>query len=176
MTDLPPEGAAPSSAPQLRVLAQYVRDSSFENPLAPQSLRSGQGSPQVQLGVDLGARKVAEDADEVSLRIRATAKRDEETVFIAELLYAGVFQFNNIPDEQRQPLLMIECPRLLFPFARQVLSDMTREGGFPPVMLEPIDFSVLYRQRLAQQAQEGAGNGAAQGEGSDGGDNGPQAA
>lgn len=159
MTDTPPEGTAQGTAPdarapQFRVLGQYVRDSSFENPGAPASLRGGQASPQIELGVDMSARRIDADTEEVSLRIRATAKRGEETVFIAELLYAGLFAFINIPDEERTPIVMIECPRLLFPFARQILADMTRDGGFPPVMLEPIDFTALYRARLQQQAQQ----------------------
>lgn len=166
MTDLPPEGtAAPETrAPQFRVLAQYVRDSSFENPGAPMSLRGRQNPPQIELGVDLAARRIDTDTEEVSLRIRATAKREGETVFIAELLYAGLFGFVNIPDAERGPIVMIECPRILFPFARQVLADMTRDGGFPPVMLEPIDFAALYRQRLLQQQQAQQTEAAAGGE------------
>lgn len=156
MTDLPPE-PAPEARPQFRALAQYVRDMSFENPGAPASLRPGLPQPQIQLNIDLGARKVDADTDEVTLRLRATAKRGEETVFIAELLYAGLFAFINIPDADRQVLQAVECPRLLFPFARQVLADMTRDGGFVAVMLEPIDFAGLYRARLQRQQQGGQG-------------------
>jgi preprotein translocase subunit SecB len=159
MTDLPPEGAPAAEArPQFRALMQYVRDMSFENPGAPGSLRPGQPQPQIQLNIDLGARRVDAEADEVSMRIRATGKRGEETVFIAELLYAGLFAFRNMSDTDRQVMHMIECPRLLFPFARQILADMTRDGGFPAVVLEPIDFASLYRARLQRQ-QEEAGTG-----------------
>ncbi len=185
MTDLPPDAAAPgaagaqSQAPQLRVLAQYVRDSSFENPAAPMSLRGDLPAPQIQMAIDIAARNVDQDAEEISLHIKATAKRGEETVFIAELLYSGLFAFINIPEAERHAVTLIECPRLLFPFARQVLSDMTREGGFPPVLLEPLDFAALYRQRMLQQQQQNEQQGGAQpngngagpnGDGGDGGD------
>jgi preprotein translocase subunit SecB len=162
MTDLPPQpdsGAAPEPAidnrPQFRALAQYVRDMSFENPAAPASLRPGLPAPQIQLNIDLGARKIDADTEEVTLRLRATAKRGEETVFIAELLYAGLFGFLNISEADRQTLVAVECPRLMFPFARQVLADMTRDGGFVAVMLEPIDFAGLYRSRQLRQQQGG---------------------
>lgn len=162
MTDLPPQpdsGADPEPAidnrPQFRALAQYVRDMSFENPAAPASLRPGLPAPQIQLNIDLGARKIDADTDEVTLRLRATAKRGEETVFIAELLYAGLFGFINISEADRQTLVAVECPRLMFPFARQVLADMTRDGGFVAVMLEPIDFAGLYRSRQLRGQQGG---------------------
>jgi preprotein translocase subunit SecB len=164
MTDLPPQpdsGAAPEPAidtqPQFRALTQYVRDMSFESPAAPASLRSGLPAPQIQLNIELGARKIEPDTEEVSLRLRATAKRGEETVFIAELLYAGVFGFINIPEADRQMLVAVECPRLMFPFARQILADMTRDGGFVAVMLDPIDFAGLYRARQLRQQQGEAG-------------------
>jgi preprotein translocase subunit SecB len=138
---------------------QYVKDLSFENPRAPQVFTANQGAPQVQVNVDVGARQVGENVYEITLVLNAEAKNGEETVFVVELTYAGVFTVPPLPQEQLRPLLLIECPRLLFPFARQIVADAVRDGGFPPLLIDPIDFVGLYRQKAmeAQQAQDGQG-------------------
>jgi preprotein translocase subunit SecB len=157
MSDMPGNGdgraddslAGGATAPQIQVLAQYIKDLSFENPAAPMSLQ-GQ-KPALEVSVDVQARGLGTDQYEVAIRIRADAKQATQTVFVCELTYAGVFMLKNIPQDNIQPVLLIECPRQLFPFARRVVSDMTRDGGFPPLMLDPIDFMTLYRAQLAQQ-------------------------
>ena len=146
--------AEPEATPSLTINAQYIQDLSFENPRAPDSLTSGQ--PDVKVRVEVTARKLGEARYECSLGITATASHQDETMFLVELQYAGVFTLTNIPPEQLQPVCMIECPRMLFPFARRIISDMTRDGGFPPLMIDPIDFVRLYRQRMAQGAGESA--------------------
>jgi preprotein translocase subunit SecB len=157
MSDMPASGnghatdnqAAAAPAAQIQVLAQYVKDLSFENPAAPLSLQ-GQ-KPALEVGVDVQARGLGVDQYEVSIRIRADAKSANQTIFVCELTYAGVFMLKNITQENIQPVLLIECPRQLFPFARRVVADTTRDGGFPPLLLDPIDFMTLYRAQMAQQ-------------------------
>jgi len=157
MSDTPANGnghaqdsqAAAVPASQIQVLAQYVKDLSFENPAAPMSLQ-GQ-KPALEVGVDVQARGLGIDQYEVSIRIRADAKSANQTIFVCELTYAGVFMLKNITQENIQPVLLIECPRQLFPFARRVVADTTRDGGFPPLLLDPIDFMTLYRAQMAQQ-------------------------
>jgi len=157
MSDMPGNGngraaddqAATAPAAQIQVLAQYVKDLSFENPAAPMSLQ-GQ-KPALEVGVDVQARGLGVDQYEVSIRIRADAKSANQTIFVCELTYAGVFMLKNIGQENIQPVLLIECPRQLFPFARRVVADTTRDGGFPPLLLDPIDFLTLYRAQMAQQ-------------------------
>jgi preprotein translocase subunit SecB len=155
MTDTPtngsvsPEDMDAMPAAQIQVLAQYVKDLSFENPAAPMSLQ-GQ-KPALEVGVDVQARGLGVDQYEVTIRIRADAKAATQTIFVCEVSYAGVFALKNISQENIQPILLIECPRQLFPFARRVVADTTRDGGFPPLMLDPIDFLTLYRAQLAQQ-------------------------
>jgi preprotein translocase subunit SecB len=143
--------AGGQGAPQnLGVLAQYVKDLSFENPGAPQSLRGRTTAPAINVSITVvPAQPVGNDA-EVELKIEAQAKADDRVLFAVDLTYAGMFRLTNIPPEAVQPILMIECPRLLFPFARQVLAEATRNGGFPPLLLDPVDFVALYRQRLAE--------------------------
>ncbi len=136
-----------AEGPLLRILAQYVKDASFENPNAPNSLRSGQDAPAIDVNVEVKGAPIDQGTAEVTIIIGASAKRGEETSFIVELEYSGLFAFANVPADQLQALLLIECPRLLFPFARQIISDLTQQGGFPPLMLEPIDFAQLYRQQ-----------------------------
>ncbi|MCX8506206.1 MAG: protein-export chaperone SecB, partial [Alphaproteobacteria bacterium] len=123
---------------------QYVKDLSFENPFAPDSLVGQKESPDVGVQVNVAARPLAGDHYEIELKILAKAEANESTIFIAEVTYAGVFTLNNIPEEHVQPLLLIECPRFLFPFARAILADVTRDGGFPPLMIQPVDFLALY--------------------------------
>ena len=140
--------------PMLQVLAQYTKDQSFENPNAPDSLRSDQGAPAIQIGIEIGRQMMADDAVEVTLMLKADAKHGEKTAFIAELEYAGLFAFRNVNMEEIQPLIMIECPRLLFPFARQIMAEMTQGGGFPPIMLEPPDFSAMFRDEMLRRTAE----------------------
>jgi preprotein translocase subunit SecB len=138
---------AQASAPLLQILAQYTKDVSFENPNAPDSLRAGLPAPSIELNVEVKGNPREDNTAEVTLLISAKATRDGEVAFICELEYCGLFAFANIPADQMQALVLIECPRLIFPFARKIVSDMTQEGGFPPLMLEPLDFAQLYRQQ-----------------------------
>lgn len=147
-------GEQQAQPPRLSILTQYVKDLSFENPHAPQGI-GNQNRPEIQIKVDANAKPLGEDRFEVTLQTNIEAKAEGTSIFLLELAYGGVFQVANIPQESLQPLLMIECPRLLFPFARRIISDATRDGGFPPLMIDPIDFVSLYRRRL-QQAQEAA--------------------
>lgn len=151
----PPNGDAAAGdqaqGPTLRVLAQYTKDLSFENPNVPDSLRTDQEAPNVEVSLDVQARSLQEDNYESSITLRISSKRGETVAFLAELTYGGVFLIKGVPKENLQPILLIECPRLLFPFARAIISEAIRDGGFPPLMLEPIDFQALYRQRMAQQ-------------------------
>jgi preprotein translocase subunit SecB len=140
-------GETGTQAP-ITINAQYLKDLSFENPNAPQSLTGQGGAPQIEVAVNVGTRNLAPNVFEVSLALNGTAKRGEETIFIAEITYAGVFSLNGIPDEHIRPVLLIECPRLLFPFARNIMADATRDGGFPPLMLQPVDFVDLYRRQV----------------------------
>jgi preprotein translocase subunit SecB len=162
MSDMQPNGngnpadleASAANSAQIQVLAQYVKDLSFENPAAPMSLQ-GQ-KPALEVGVDVQARGLGVDQYEVLIRVRADAKSANQTVFVCEVTYAGVFLLKNISQENIQPILLIECPRQLFPFARRVVADVTRDGGFPPLLLDPIDFMTLYRAQLAQQKAQTA--------------------
>ncbi|MGF1461746.1 MAG: protein-export chaperone SecB [Maricaulaceae bacterium] len=140
-------GAEDQTPPQLRLLAQYAKDISFENPQAPDSLRQNLPTPSVDVGIDVKAGRVGETLYEVQIRLTSTASREEKPVFIGELTYAGVFEITNVPEASLQPFLLIECPRLLFPFARRILADLTRDGGFPALNLEPIDFAALFRRQ-----------------------------
>lgn len=143
--------------PNLRILAQYIKDLSFENPNAPDSLRPRENAPEINIQINVNAAPLSESEFEAELTLNATAQDGETTLFNVELLFAGVFAIENVPQDQLHPFVMIECPRMLFPFARQVISDATMRGGFPPLNVDPIDFAALYRQRmmeLAAQEQE----------------------
>ncbi len=164
MTDIPP-GAGPSALqadedgqPGIRILAQYIRDLSFESPHAPESLRAGGIQPQIDLGVELNARGRSDGFYEVELKLTARAQRETETIFHIELLYCGLFQIVGVSEGDLEPVLMIECPRYLFPFARRMIADLSAEGGFPPFMLEPIDFAGIYAARKAQADGQPLGN------------------
>lgn len=157
-------GAQAAQSP-ISVLAQYVKDFSFENPNAPESLMAGRPQPQVSIGVDVQAQAAGENIYEVALEIRAEAKQGDDVAFIAELTYAGVFQLNGVPEEHVAPVVMIEGPRLLFPFARAIVADATRDGGYPPLMLAPFDFVDMFRRKAAAaQAQQQANGAAPQGQ------------
>lgn len=145
-------------APQVRmqVLAQFIRDMSFENLVAQKGLSSSEVQPDVQVGVSLDARKRAQNNQyDVTVKFKVTNKNktNGETMFLLELEYGGVFLVENVPDEQLHPFLMIECPRMLFPFVRRIISDVTRDGGFPPLNVDTVDFLQLYRQEVARRAE-----------------------
>ena len=146
----PVEATASNSGPQLMVLAQYTKDLSFENPNAPGSLQQTT-QPQISISVNVVTSPLSDTDIEVTLRLEGKAEAAGSVMFNIELQYAGVFRIQNVPQEQVQPLVLIECPRLLFPFAREIIATSVRNGGFPPLMLDPIDFVALYQQRLAQQ-------------------------
>jgi preprotein translocase subunit SecB len=146
-----PEAAPP---PQLNVLAQYTKDLSFENPNAPASLAPQAQQPAINIQINVGAKALAEDEYEVTLSIEGKAESGASLIFGFELQYAGVFRIVNVPAENLHPLVMIECPRLLFPFAREIIATAVRDGGFPPLMLDPVDFVGLYRQNMERQAAE----------------------
>ncbi len=158
-----PEAIAPNGEdmmPAAGLISQYVKDLSFENPNAP-AVFQWQGQPQIDVQFNIAADQVAEDAHEVVLKIDVIAKSADQTTFQVELAYAGLFGLRNIPDEQMQPFLLAEAPRILFPFARRVLADAVRDGGFPPLLLEPIDFGQLYMQQAQIAESQGASAGAA---------------
>lgn len=146
-------GTAADQRPQIQVNAQYVKDLSFENPNAPQSLMTNAEAPQIEVTVDVGARGLGESRYEVELRITAHAARGAERAFVVEVVYSGVFTLVNVAPDALQPVCLIECPRILFPFARRIIADCTRDGGFPPLLLEPIDFAALYMN--SQQTEQG---------------------
>jgi preprotein translocase subunit SecB len=138
----------------IHVLAQYLKDVSFENPGAPRTLRPADTAPNLEVNVNVNARPQSQTDFEIEIKLEGKATRGDETLFIVEVTYCGVFQVRNVPQEHVHPLLLIECPRLLFPFARQIIADATRQGGFPPLLIDPVDFAALYRQRVAQAAQQ----------------------
>ena len=139
--------------PSIGVVAQYVKDLSFENPTAPESLKPRAKPPEINVSVGVQPRNAGGEAYEVELRVEARGVDGGETLFAIELVYAGLFRIQNLPQESLEPFLLIECPRLLFPFARQIISDASRNGGFPPLLLDPIDFVALYQQRMSQGGQ-----------------------
>ena len=145
----PPEAAPP---PQLNVLAQYTKDLSFENPNAPISLGPQPQPPAINIQINVNANPVGENEYEVALLIEGKAENGGKVMFSFDLSYAGVFRIVNVPKENLHPLIMIECPRLLFPFAREIIATAVRDGGFPPLMLDPVDFVGLYRQNMERQA------------------------
>lgn len=136
--------------PQIAVLAQYVKDLSFENPNAPRSMAPTTQQPAINIQVNVDAAPMTETDVEVTLRIEGKAEGQGLLLFGFELVFSGVFRIQNVPVDSLQPLILIECPRLLFPFAREIIATATRNGGFPPLLLNPIDFVALYRQRMAE--------------------------
>lgn len=151
MTDIDAGG---SPQPSIRILAQFIRDLSFENPLAPDSLRQAAAQPSIDMQVEMNARGRQDGLFEVDLKLGATATREDAVNFQVELLYGGLFELTGVPESQLEAVLLVECPRFLFPFARRIIADMTSEGGFPPFMIEPIDFAGVY---AAQRAGDGGG-------------------
>jgi preprotein translocase subunit SecB len=141
------------TSPAAGIISQYVKDLSFENPNAP-AVYQWQGQPKIEVGFDIGAYKLNEELHEVTLKVTVRANADDQTAFAVELLYAGLVGMRNVPEEQIQPFLLAETPRLLFPFVRQIVNHTVQEGGFPPLLLDPIDFGGLYMQRVAQHVSE----------------------
>jgi preprotein translocase subunit SecB len=167
MTDVSPadaNGSAPTNqppAPGFRILAQYVRDLSFENPKAPDSLRID-GKPQIDMGVELNAQGRPDGLFEVDIKLSIKAASNSMAVFHVELLYGGLFQLTGIPEQDIEPMLLIECPRYLFPYAREIIARATSDGGFyPPFMMDPIDFAGIYAARQQQIATQPADTGQA---------------
>jgi len=148
MADENTQGAA---SPSLNILAQYTKDLSFENPGAPRSLQARDKAPAININVNVNANPLSETDFDVVLSLNVEAKEGDKVVFAAELIYGGVFRITGFPQEHMLPVLFIECPRLLFPFARQIVADVTRNGGFPPLMIDPIDFAQMFSQRMAQE-------------------------
>ncbi|MCB9958667.1 MAG: protein-export chaperone SecB [Rhodospirillaceae bacterium] len=168
-TTTPPPGAAAAglARPSIIISAQYLRDLSFENPSAPETLTPGNTIPQVKVNVDVKTRALAENRYEVTLNIKGESDIGDKKAFIVELSYAGVVGVENASREQVGPMLLIEAPRQLFPFARQIIADAVRNGGYPPLLIQPIDFVELFRrqveaaQRVRAQGAAPAGDGAA---------------
>jgi len=148
-------GAAAAPVVKMQVLAQFVRDMSFENLVAQKGLTGTEMQPDIQVGVSLDARKrpVANQYDVIAkFKITSKNKATDETLFLMELEYGGVFLVEGVPEEQLHPFLLIECPRMLFPFIRRIISDVTHDGGFPPLNIDNVDFMALYRQEMARRA------------------------
>ena len=156
MADETPTPADAANRPSYSLVGQYIRDLSFENPGAPASIMGGSTSPQFSVGVNVGVEKQTDDIYAVEISITAKAEREKTPLFQAEMVYGGVFRIQGIPQEHMLPLLFIECPRLLFPFARQIIADATRNGGYPPLMIDPIDFAQMFQQRMAEEQAKSA--------------------
>lgn len=146
-------------APRISIEAQYIKDLSFENPNAPGSLQGKQ--PQIDMALDLQVKRIEEKKDifEVCLNIHAKANHEEETMFEVELMYAGIFTLFNFNENERKAVLGVHCPALLFPYARQIISDLTQSGGFQPLMIDPIDFGALYASKMMEEEAAAAKEG-----------------
>ncbi|MDO9412805.1 MAG: protein-export chaperone SecB [Pseudolabrys sp.] len=142
--------AGPEEMPQLNVVAQYIKDFSFENPNAPKSLGGSQEPPQINIQINVNAAPMSDTDIEVVLMIAGKAETAGSLMFNFELAFGGVFRIRNVPQESLNAVVLIECPRLLFPFAREIIATTVRNGGFPPLLLDPVDFVALYRQKMAQ--------------------------
>jgi preprotein translocase subunit SecB len=142
--------------PQLDALAQYVKDLSFENPNAPRSLQPREQAPPIDIQVNVNAKELGNGEFEVDLTLEGSAGHGTEALFKFELVYSGIFRLVNIPQQHMHPVVMIECPRMLFPFARAIVANAVRDGGFPPFLLQPIDFAALYQARAAEAQQMSA--------------------
>lgn len=146
------EKAGEEQAPQLSIVTQYIKDLSFENPNSPNSLLPKEKQPEINININVNANPLSETDFEVILKLEAKAGAGKEMMFNTDLTYAGIFRLVNIPEEAMHAAILIECPRLLFPFARQIVAEATRNGGFPPLMIDPVDFARLYQQRMAEAA------------------------
>lgn len=141
----------------MRVLAQYLKDHSFENPHAPQSFVDNGQAPAIDVNVDVNGRGLGGDQYEIELTITAKATRGDDVAFVIETTYAGAFEIKGVPQDQMEGVMLVECPRLLFPYLRQIISETTIAGNFPPIMLDPIDFFGVYQQRKAREAAAAQG-------------------
>ena len=139
------EGAEPS----IQVIGQYLKDLSFESPKAPASLKSPGTNPNLKVDINVNANKLDEDVYESGIQLKIHASNDEGTIYMLEAVYAGAFQIKNLPENALEPVMLINCPTILYPFMLRIISEMTQEGGFPPLLLDPIDFATLYKQRKA---------------------------
>ena len=150
-----PGAAGPDSGnsqmPVIQIVQQYIKDLSFENPSMGVNIQR----PQIEFTVDLQARRIQENGPyEVLIKLRISAQQDEKTLFLLEIAYGGLFVLDKVPDEAVQPILLIECPRLMFPFVRRIIANIVSDGGLPPLMIEPIDFAAIYRGRMAEGANQ----------------------
>jgi len=141
-------------SPSLNVLGQYIKDFSFENPNAPRSLAPSEAQPAINIAINVGVQQLGQSEFEVSLKLEGKAENSGTVLFAFDLTFGGMFRLQNVPQEHLQPLLLIECPRLLFPFAREIIATAVRNGGFAPLLLDPVDFVALYQQRLAQAGEQ----------------------
>jgi preprotein translocase subunit SecB len=160
-TTVAPEGLQDDNAAAqsgIRIIAQFVRDFSFESPHAPDSLRSGAAQPAIDMGVEMNARGRTDGLFEVDLKLSARATREDQPVFHVEVVYGGLFHIGGVSEDDLEQVLLIECPRFLFPFARRLIADVTSEGGFPPFLIDPIDFAGVYAARKAQAEGQVVGN------------------
>ena len=157
MTDTDPQGGQPGqplpTPPQVTILAHFVRDLSFENVGAIEGT-AVEGPPKINVQVNLDGQNIGEDRYQVNMKLNAKAANGGTTRFLVELDYSGVFSMDNVPEAHVHPMMFIECPRLMLPFARRVIADVTRDGGYPPLMLDNVDFATLYRQKLEQLRSE----------------------
>ena len=154
--ETPAAAAAAPSQPQMRILGQFIRDMSFENVAVQKGDGRLDAKPDIQVGVNLDAKKRTDNQFEVILKVNATAKSDDAVMFIVELEYAGIFRVENVPEQQLHPVLLIECPRILFPFARRIVADATRDGGYPPLLLEMVDFAGIYTAEVKRRQEAAA--------------------
>jgi len=151
-------GPAEDQQPQLSVMAQYIKDFSFENPNAPRSLTGSKEPPQISIQINVNATPLSDTDIEVVLSLQGKAESAGSVLFSFELDFGGVFRIRNVPQESLNALVLIECPRLLFPFAREIIATSVRNGGFPPLLLDPVDFVSLYRQKMAQLEPQAPAN------------------
>jgi preprotein translocase subunit SecB len=154
MTDQSTQPEAAGGQPSIHCLAQYVKDLSFENPNAINAVHDEGGAPDVSINVQINTAKVQDNVYEVTLSIDGKAVRADKHLFLLEMHYAGLFSIENIPPEHLEPVLFIHCSTLLFPFARQIVADVTRNGGYPPLLLNPVDFNQLYMSQVAAKQPE----------------------
>ena len=157
MSETPADQANQPPIPSMRMVHQYLKDLSFESPAAPASLGTNQEKPAMEVAVDINARSLGQDRYEVELSCSATARRNDQTIYVVEANYAGLFLIQNVPQERLEPALLIEAPHTLFPFIRQIIATATRDGGFTALMLEPLDFVGMYQKQRGAAAQQPAG-------------------
>ncbi|MXO91757.1 protein-export chaperone SecB [Pontixanthobacter aquaemixtae] len=156
--DMDPVPNGEDTAPVAGIISQYVKDLSVENPNAPDSFQWSE-KPHIDLQFNIGAREVSDEIQEVELKINVTSKTEQGNVFLVELAYCGLLGMRNMPDDRKHAFMFAEAPRLLFPFARSIIADATRDAGFAPLMLDPVDFNGLYMQQLQQKAEQEAAAG-----------------